>query len=158
MENMYAKVVTGNKYDREIAARHNFAMYKAKVKAKDIAKIESDFIQHNHVGCCLHYALALYNLLYEAGYEVYLVTTPEDDGDNHASVCYALNGKRYIADPVETVITGDFSYIRIPFEKFKNENAWLKVFEPNGMYGEELFFENFLANCHKEFYKSSRKD
>jgi len=65
-----------------------------------------------------------------------------------------LNGKRYIAYPVETVITGDFSYIRIPFEKFKNENAWLKVFEPNGMYGEELFFENFLANCHKEFYKS----
>lgn len=154
MENMYAKIVTGNKYDRKIAASHNFEMYKAKVKAKDIAKIETDFIQHNHVGCCLHYALALYNLLYEAGYEVYLVTTPEDDGDNHASVCYALNGKRYIADPVETVITGDFSYIRIPFEKFKNENAWLKVFEPNGMYGEELFFENFLANCYKEFYKS----
>lgn len=154
MENMYAKIVTGNKYDRKIATSHNFEMYKAKVKAKDIAKIEFDFIQHNHVGCCLHYALALYNLLYEAGYEVYLVTTPEDDGDNHASVCYALNGKRYIADPVETVITGDFSYIRIPFEKFKNENAWLKVFEPNGMYGKELFFENFLANCHKEFYKS----
>lgn len=154
MENMYAKIVTGNKYDRKIATSHNFEMYKAKVKAKDIAKIEFDFIQHNHVGCCLHYALALYNLLYEAGYEVYLVTTPEDDGDNHASVCYALNGKRYIADPVETVIRGDFSYIRIPFEKFKNENAWLKVFEPNGMYGEELFFENFLVNCHKEFYKS----
>lgn len=154
MENMYAKIVTGNKYDWKIATSHNFEMYKAKVKAKDIAKIEFDFIQHNYVGCCLHYALALYNLLYEAGYEVYLVTTPEDDGDNHASVCYALNGKRYIADPVETVITGDFSYIRIPFEKFKNENAWLKVFEPNGMYGEELFFESFLANCYKEFYKS----
>jgi hypothetical protein len=64
-----------------------------------------------------------------------------------------LNGKRYIADPVETVITGDFSYIRIPFEKFKNENAWLKVLSPMVCMEKNYSSKTSLQTAIKNFIK-----
>lgn len=55
IERIYNEVVTGCKYDFEVASKHNMEMISSDVKASDLPHIEADFVTLNHVGCCIHY-------------------------------------------------------------------------------------------------------
>ena len=110
IERIYNEVVTGCKYDFEVASKHNMEMVSSDVKASELPHIEANFVAQNHVGCCLHYGMTLFAKLREQNIECYIAITKEENPnthqktDNHVSVCYLKNGKKFIADPVETVI------------------------------------------------------
>ena len=60
IKKIYNEVVTGCKYDFEVASKHNMEMISSDVKASDLPHIEADFVTQNHVGCCLHYGMTLF--------------------------------------------------------------------------------------------------
>lgn len=152
MEKMYKKVVTGNRYDNERAMKHHSELIAQCVKAKDMPSIESEFIAKNHCGCCLHYGMALYKLMKDANMDVYISITPEENPvthemtDNHVSVYYIIDGKGYIADPVETVKFGKGEYYDIPVMEYQKNNGMIRIYDPYGEYGNELFFIDFLKH------------
>ena len=149
IKKIYNEVVTGCKYDFEAASKHNMEMISADVKAVDLPLIEANFVAQNHVGCCLHYGMTLFAKLREHNVECYIAITKEENPithkktDNHVSVCYLKNGKRYIADPVETVKTGKGEYFDIPIEQY--QQGTIRMYDPYGEYGNELFFKGFLS-------------
>ena len=152
MKNIYEQVTRGNRYDFPGAGKHNMEMIKSDVTAKDLPAIEQAFISENHYGCCLHYGMTLFKLMREAGYEAYIAITKEENPltgqktDNHVSVCYIINGERFIADPVETVKGTDGNFLDIPIEDFRKANGTIWIFDPYGEYGGELFFNGFLSH------------
>ena len=158
MKKMYEKVVTGNAYEYEKANAHHAVLTQAKTLAKDMPQVETEFISENHCGCCLHYSMALYKLMKEAGIEAYISVTLEENPvtkkltDNHISVCYVKDGERYIADPVETAKTGKGEYFDIPIEEFAKVNGTIWIYDPYGEYGNELFYDGFL-NHPLEIFK-----
>ena len=79
MKKMYEKVVTGNAYEYEKANAHHAVLTQAKTLAKDMPQVETEFISENHCGCCLHYSMALYKLMKEAGIEAYISVTLEEN-------------------------------------------------------------------------------
>ena len=118
----YSETVAGNRYDLKGATEHNMAMAEQHVLAEDMPKIESDFINANHVGCCLHYGFSLFRKLHNIGLPCFICISLEENEagekvDKHVSVCYIVDGKRLIADPVETVKNdGKGEFINIPIE------------------------------------------
>lgn len=152
IKKFYNEVVTGCKYDLEAASKHNMEMFSANVKAAELPLIEANFVAQNHVGCCLHYGMTLFAKLREHNIECYITITKEENPinhektDNHVSVCYLKDGKRYIADPVETVKTGKGDFFDIPIEKYHEEQGTIWMFDPYGEYGNELFFKGFLSH------------
>ena len=120
IKKIYNEVVTGCNYDIEVASKHNREMISSDVKASDLPHIEANFVAQNRVGCCLHYGMTLFAKLREQNIECYIAITKEENPnthqktDNHVSVCYLKNGRKYIADPVETVKTGKGEYFDIP--------------------------------------------
>lgn len=152
IEKCYMEVVTGKKYDLEGATKHNNAMAAAKVKAKDMPNIEANFVRLNNYGCCLHYGMTLYKKLREQLVISFIAITLEENpetqekSDMHVSVCYTINGKRYIADPVETVKRGKGEYFDIPIDYYNLTQGTIWLFDPYGEHGDELFFKDFL--CH----------
>ena len=157
MEKMYKEVVTGNRYDYERANQHHVELTLQIVMAKDMPNIESAFIYANHCGCCLHYGMALFKLLREAGIDAYISITMEENPithemtDNHVSVYYIKDGKEYIADPVETVKSGKGEYFDIPVQEYYENNGTIWIYDPYGEYGEELFYQSFLNHPLKTF-------
>ncbi|MBR3132656.1 MAG: hypothetical protein IKG42_01020 [Clostridia bacterium] len=157
MKTMYKTVVTGNRYDYERANQHHGELISQKVKAKDMPSIESAFIDTNHCGCCLHYGMALFKLLREAGIDAYISITMEENPithkmtDNHVSVYYVKDGKGYIADPVETVKSGKGENFDIPVQEYYDNNGTIWIYDPYGEYGEELFYQGFLNHPLKTF-------
>lgn len=158
MEELYNKVVAGNVYNYHRAYSHNLKLFKEKTVTKKMPGIELDFISKYHCGCCLHYGMALFKLMRDAGYEAYIAITAEENpithdmSENHVSVCYIKNGQKFIADPFETVRSGKIKYFDIPIEKFAQINGTVKLYDPYGEYGNELFYENFL-NYPIEIFK-----
>lgn len=152
IERYYNEVVTGNKYDYESASRHNNEMISAKVKAEDMPRIESLFVAKNHIGCCLHYGMTLFKMLREHLIECYIAITLEENPvthqktDSHVSVCYLKDGKRFIADPVETVKAEKGEFYDIPIDCYRKTQGTIKLYDPYGEYGKELFFEGFLSH------------
>ncbi len=148
----YKQVTADGMYDYEVAAEHNAKVLSADVTAAELPLIEANFVAQNHVGCCLHYGMALFAKLREHNVECYIAITKEENPvthkktDNHVSVCYLKDGKRYIADPVETVKTGKGEYFDIPLEKYHEEQGTIWIFDPYGEYGNELFFKGFLSH------------
>ena len=146
----YNEVVTGNRYDLDGASKHNQEMITAKVKASDMPLIEKRFISQNHYGCCLHYGMTLFHILREHMIKCYIAITLEENPithektDSHVSVCYIKDGKRYIADPVETVKAGKGEYYDIPIKYYMKEQGTIRLYDPYGVYGNLLFFEGFL--------------
>ena len=69
MEKLFYEVVTGNHYDLEEANKHTGDLIKKSVKAKDMPSTELKFIRKHHCGCCLHYGMALFKLMRDAGME-----------------------------------------------------------------------------------------
>ena len=67
MEKLFYEVVTGNHYDLEEANKHTGDLIKKSVKAKDMPSTELKFIRKHHCGCCLHYGMALFKLMRDAG-------------------------------------------------------------------------------------------
>lgn len=158
IEKIYAQVVTGNRYDLAMANNHTKSLIKCNkpIKAKDMPKIEADFVRENHAGCCLHFSMYLIYLLKEANIECYLTTTPEEDGANHASVLYYDEGKYFIADPVADVINGTVNEnMAIDYNEFAQSaiDQNIRHFD-FGEYGEELFFIDFL-HYPMEFQKDN---
>ena len=139
IERIYNEVVTGCKYDFEVASKHNMEMISSDVKASDLPHIEANF-------------MTLFAKLREQNIECYIAITKEENPnthqktDNHVSVCYLKNGKKYIADPVETVKTGKGEYFDIPIEQYHKEQGTIWMFDPYGEYGNELFFKGFLSH------------
>lgn len=152
MEKMYKNVVTGNEYNYEKANEHHAMLIAAKTIARDMPEVETEFISKNHCGCCLHYGMALFKLMRDAGLEAYISITLEENPetgkmtDNHVSVCYVKDGKRFIADPVETVKTGEGEFFNIPIEEYSKANGTVWIYDPYGEYGNELFYQGFLAH------------
>ena len=60
------------------------------------------------------------------------------------SLTTAKDGKRYIADPVETVKAGKGEYYDIPIDYYMKEQGTIWLYDPYGEYGNQLFFEGFL--------------
>ena len=152
IEKIYNEVVTGCKYDFEAAAKHNMQIFSADVKAVELPVIEANFVAQNHVGCCLHYGMTLFAKLREHNVECYIAITKEENPvthkktDNHVSVCYLKDGKRYIADPVETVKTGKGEYFDIPIDHYALTQGRICLFDPYGECENELFFKGFLSH------------
>ena len=152
IERIYSQVVTGCTYDLAAASKHNMEMFYADVKAVDLPLIEANFVAQNHIGCCLHYGMTLFAKLREHNIECYIAITKEENPtthektDNHVSVCYLKDGKRYIADPVETVKAGKGDFFGIPIEEYLKEQGTIQLFDPYGEYGNELFFKEFLSH------------
>lgn len=152
IEKIYNEVVTGCTYDFDAAIKHNMEMISADVKAAELPFIESEFVTQNRVGCCLHYGMTLFAKLREHNVECYIAITKEENPvthektDNHVSVCYLKDGKRYIADPVETVKTGKGEYFDIPIDYYALTQGKIWLFDPYGEYGSELFFKGFLSH------------
>ena len=152
IERIYNEVVKGCTYDFETASKHNMEMISSDVKASELPHIEAKFVAENHVGCCLHYGMTLFAKLREQNIECYIAITKEENPithqktDNHVSVCYLKNGKKYIADPVETVKTGKGEYFDIPIDQYHEEQGTIWMFDPYGEYGNELFFKGFLSH------------
>lgn len=152
IEEIYRETVAGCKYDLEAASKHNMEMVLSDVKASALPHIEAKFVAENHVGCCLHYGMTLFAKMREQNIECYITITKEENPitnqktDNHVSVCYLKNGKKYIADPVETVKTGKGEYLDIPIERYRDEQGTIWMFDPYGAYGDELFFKGFLSH------------
>lgn len=157
MEKMYKEVVTGNVYDFDRANAHHGVLIAAKTLARNMPKVETEFISENHCGCCLHFGMALFKLMRDAGYEAYISITLEENPithqmtDNHVSVCYIKDGKQYIADPVETIKTGKGDYFDITIEKYSKTNGTIWIYDPYGEYGDELFYEGFLNHPLRTF-------
>jgi hypothetical protein len=151
IEKCYMEVVNGNRYDYEKASEHNGKMIAEKVIAKDMPSIEARFVSENHAGCCLHYGMTLFKMLREHDIECYIAITLEENPithkktDNHVSVCYLKDGKKYIADPVEAVKAGGKRmYFDIPIEYYALTQGTIWLYDPYGEYENELFFEGFL--------------
>lgn len=53
-------------------------------------------------GCCFVFAASMMNILEENGIENYMVLTPEGNG-KRGSVLYIINGRVYVANPVEDI-------------------------------------------------------
>lgn len=151
MEKQFYEVVTGNHYDLKEASKHIDKLGKDKVKAKDMPSIEPKFIRKHHCGCCLHYGMALFKLMRDAGMECFISISREENPvthektDKHVSVYYIKEGKAYIADPVEAVKTGTLGFAKIPLESFIKENGTVWIFDPYGENGDEEFFGSFMA-------------
>ena len=153
IEKLYWEVIKGNRYDLDGAAQHNDELKALKVSAKDMPEAEAYFLKTNHFGCCLHYAMALYKALRDEQVKCFIAITLEENPetkkmtDMHVSVCYTKGGKRYIADPVESVKRGGKGqYFEIPIDYYGLTNGTIWLFDPYGEHGDELFFEDFL--CH----------
>ena len=121
--------------------------------AAEMPEIEAAFVAENHVGCCLHYGMTLFYKLRLLGIESYILITKEENPvthektDNHVSVCYVQNGHKFIADPVETVKAhGKKYFYDIPIEEFLAQQGTIRIYDPYGEHGGELFFEEFLAH------------
>ena len=152
MEKLFYEVVTGNHYDLEEANKHNDKLRKKdKVKAKDMPSTELNFIKEHHCGCCMHYGMALFKLMRDAGMKCFISISVEENPvthektDRHVSVYYIKDGKEYIADPVEAVKTGTLDFTQIPLESFIRENGTVWIFDPYGEHGDEEFFSSFMA-------------
>lgn len=151
IEKCYKAVITGNKYDYEMASKHNYEMFSAKVKASDMPTIESCFVSNTHTGCCLHYGMTLFKMLREHLVDCYIAITLEENPtthqktDNHVSVCYFKDGKRFIADPVEAVKRGKGEYFDIPIDYYALTQGTIWLYDPYGEHSDELFFEGFLS-------------
>lgn len=150
IEKIYSQVVTGNHYDLAIAGKHTAKLYQEQrneIKAKDMPRIEAEFVRETHTGCCLHFSMYLIYLLKEQNIECYLTTTPEEDGANHASVLYfdKKEGKYLIADPVEDIKNGTQTCYALDYEAFKKKALRndIKHFDLEA-YGDKLFFIDFL--------------
>jgi len=154
---MYKSVVEGNIYNYHKANEHHAMLFGAKAIAKDMPAIETEFISQNHCGCCLHYAMALFKIMREACVETYISITLEENPetgkktDNHVSVCYVKDGKKYIADPVETVKSGKGEFFDIPIEDYFKANGTVWIYDPYGEYGNELFYQGFLNHPLETF-------
>ena len=153
MEKLFYEVVTGNHYDLEEANKHNDKLRKKdKVKAKDMPSTELNFIKEHHCGCCLHYGMALFKLMRDAGMKCFISISVEENpvthekADMHVSVYYIKDGKEYIADPVEAVKTGTLDFTQIPLESFIRENGTVWIFDPYGEHGDEEFFSSFMGS------------
>ncbi len=152
MEKLFYEVVTGNHYDLEEANKHTGDLIKKSVKAKDMPSTELKFIRKHHCGCCLHYGMALFKLMRDAGMECFISVSAEENPethkktDRHVSVYYIKNGKKYIADPVEAVKTGTLGFDQIPLESFIKENGDVWIFDPYGEHGDEEFFSSFMGS------------
>ncbi|MBR0350953.1 MAG: hypothetical protein IJH76_03955 [Clostridia bacterium] len=152
IQSLYESVVEGNRYDLIEATQHNKEMYLADVKARDLPLIEANYISHFHVGCCLHYGMALFYKMRMHNIPCYIAITKEENPethkktDNHVSVCYIKKGIRYIADPVETVKTWLGDFYDIPIARYLKEYKKIKLYDPYGEYGDELFFKDFLSH------------
>ena len=103
MEKLFYEVVTGNHYDLEEANKHNDKLRKKdKVKAKDMPSTELNFIKEHHCGCCLHYGMALFKLMRDAGMKCFISISVEENPethkktDRHVSVYYIKNEKKYM--------------------------------------------------------------
>lgn len=72
MEKLFYEVVTGNHYDLEEANKHTGDLIKKSVKAKDMPNTELKFIRKHHCGCCLHYGMALFKLMRDAGMKCFI--------------------------------------------------------------------------------------
>lgn len=160
IEKIYLQVIAGNHYDLALAGEHTARLYQEQrnqIRAKDMPKIEAEFVKTNHIGCCLHFSMYLIYLLKEENIECYLTTTPEEDGANHASVLYfdEEEGRYLIADPVEDIKKGTRSCYAIGYEAFKEKalNNEIKHFDLE-VYGDKLFFIDFL-NYPMEFKKDN---
>ena len=146
----YSKTVSGNRYDLKGATEHNMAMAEQHVLAEDMPKIESDFIDANHYGCCLHYGFSLFQKLHNNGIPCFICISLEENEagekvDNHVSVLYIVDGKRLIADPVETVKRdGKGEFLNIPIEQFRASEGTLWLYDPYGEHRKEEFFTSFL--------------
>ena len=136
MEKLFYEVVTGNHYDLEEANKHTGDLIKKSVKAKDMPSTELKFIRKHHCGCCLHYGMALFKLMRDAGMECFISVSAEENPethkktDRHVSVYYIKNGKKYIADPVEAVKTGTL--------------RWKALSRKMVMYGSLIHMENMV--------------
>ena len=112
--------------------------------------IELEFISKHHYGCCLHFSMALFQLMKKAGMEAYISITLEANPvtfeitDRHVSVYYVVNNKGFIADPVEEIKSGKGDFSSIPIEKYLKEHGTIWIYDPYGEHGDELFFETFL--------------
>lgn len=157
MEKMYKKVVTGNEYNYQKANEHHAMLIEQKAVAKDMPKIETEFLTQNHYGCCLHFGMALFKIMRDAGLKTYISITLEENPitgqmtDKHVSVCYVKDGKRFIADPVETAKTGKGEYFDIPIEEYSKANGTVWIYDPYGEYGDELFYNGFLNHPIETF-------
>lgn len=146
----YDKVVQGNRYDAAKATQYNVVLGEAKTEAKIMPHAATTFVMLNHFGSDLHYALYLFWKLREYCIECYIAFTKDMNPAvnqktyNHISVCYVQNGKRYIADPAETVKTGEDKFCGIPIEDYQKDHGTIKLYDPYGEHGSELFFEGFL--------------
>ena len=154
IKKIYESVVSGCTYDLAKASQHTNALYlTGNVTAAEMPEIEAAFVAENHVGCCLHYGMTLFYRLRLLGIECYISMTKEENHvthektDNHVSVCYVQNGHKFIADPVETVKThGEKCFYDIPIEEFLAQQGTIRIYDPYGEHGGELFFEEFLAH------------
>ena len=151
IKSIYEKVTRGNTYDLAQAGEHTNSILYSGIKANQMPETERQYVEKNHVGCCLHYSMYLISLLHEAGIKCYFTITPEEDGGNHCSVLYYNEkGEKVIADPVMDVKGGTlFKNMSIPYDEFvekaiRHEIAHYDLF---GINGEEAFFPSFLPNC-----------
>lgn len=147
----YEIVTTGNKYDLSKAGEHTMSIIYSGIKANKMPETERMYVEANHIGCCLHYAMYLVSLLHEAGIKCYFTITPEADGGNHCSVLYFNEkGDKVIADPVMDIKAGTVDkHMCIPYDEFV-ENAIrheISHYDVYGINGKEAFFNEFLFNC-----------
>lgn len=154
MENIkriYESVVSLGTYSFSRANRHNHEMFELEVSARDLPNIELKFLQENHIGCSLHYSMALLKLLRDIGVNAYICITLEktpfasQNTYGHVSVYYVFNGEQFIADPIISVQTGNNNFFAIPFYDFLKENLKLWIYDPYGIHGSEPFFDGFLS-------------
>lgn len=157
LSSFFSHVTSGNGYDLDSAITHQARLVQSKIKAKDLPSAMATFIMQNHVGCCLHYGMALFKEFREAGYEAYISITLEENlttgekTDSHVSVCYVKDDEMFIADPVATVKGSTEKQYDIPIEEFKEAHGTIWLYDPYGEYGDMLFFEGFLAHPLKTF-------
>lgn len=149
IEELYAEVVDGMRYDYEIAQWDIKRMTDEEVKTKDLPEIVAYFIKENKVGCCLHFAMALYYKMQQAGIECYILTTEENlfdvnRTDNYVSVLYQNKEGWFIANPVATVKGSTENNLAIPEKEFVKKHKVSKLYVPYGMYRDLLFFKDFV--------------
>ena len=69
---------------------------------KDVPNYIYNYLMQEHYGCCFVFSFALCHLLHENGVESKIVYSKEGK-DIRVSVLYKIDGKLYIANPVEDV-------------------------------------------------------
>ena len=157
VKEIYDIIVAGKKYDYVRATKHNDDMMENKVLAKDLPGIEEEFLSCSNYGCCLHYAMALFKRLYEAGFICYIAICLEENpqthslSDMHCSVYYIEGYKKFIADPVETVKGGKDDYSHIPFDHYHEMHGTIWLYDPYGEHGDKPFFTDFLCFPQKTY-------